>query len=54
MMQKYDHLSTDTFPHFSASTDIRPSEQVVQNILSFARSCQIVEVEGMPVELFLN
>lgn len=54
MMQEYDFLSTDTFSVASASTDIRPSEQVLQNILNFARSCQIVEAGGMPIELFLN
>lgn len=53
-MQKYDFLSTDTFSELSASTDVRPSDQVVQNILGFACSCQVVEVEGMPIELFLN
>ncbi len=53
MMQNYDFTSTDTFS-ISASTDVRPSEQVVQNIMSFARSYQTVEVEGMPIDLFLN
>ena len=54
MMQNYDFLSTDTFSVTSASIDVQPSDQVVQNILNFARSCQIVEVEGTPLELFLN
>ena len=54
MMQEYDFLSTDTFSVASASIDIRPSDQVLQNILNFARSCQIVEAGGMPIELFLN
>lgn len=53
MMQNYDFTSTDTFS-ISASTDVRPSEQVVHNIMSFARSYQTVEVEGMPIDLFLN
>jgi len=53
MMQNYDFTSTDTFS-ISASTDVRRSEQVVQNIMSFARSYQTVEVEGMPIDLFLN
>ncbi len=53
MMQNYDFTSTDTFSP-SASTEVRPSEQVVQNIMSFARSYQTVEVEGMPIDLFLN
>ena len=52
MMQEYDFTSIDTFS--PASTDIRPSEQVVQNIMSFARSYRTVEIEGMPVDLFLN
>lgn len=54
MMQKYDFQSTDTFSTLSASTDVQPSEQVVQNIIGFACSCQVVEVGGMPIELFLN
>jgi hypothetical protein len=54
MMQNYDFLSTDTFSETSASTSVQPSEQVVQNILSFASSCMVVEVEGVPMELFLN
>lgn len=53
MMQNYDFTSTDTFS-ISASTDVQPSEQVVHNIMSFARSYQTVEVEGMPIDLFLN
>ena len=52
MMQEYDFTSIDTFS--PASTDIRPSEQVVQNIMSFARSYKTVEIEGVPIDLFLN
>ena len=52
MMQEYDFTSIDTFS--PASTEVRPSEQVVQNIMSFARSYRTVEIEGMPVDLFLN
>ena len=52
MMQEYDFTSIDTFS--PASTEVRPSEQVVQNIMSFARSYQTVVVEGMPIDLFLN
>lgn len=53
MMQEYDFTSTDTFSN-PAGTDIQPSEQVVQNILSFARSYQTVVAGGMPIEVFLN
>ena len=52
-MQNYDFTSTDTFS-ISASTDVRPSEQVVQNIMSFARCCQNVEAGGLKIRLFLN
>ena len=54
MMQKYEFSGTDTFPELSASTQVRPSERVVRNILNFARSCQVVVVGGTPIELFLN
>ena len=53
MMQDYEFTSTDTFSQ-SAGTDIQPPEQVVQRILSFARSYQTVEAGGMPSEVFLN
>ncbi|MBR4774304.1 MAG: hypothetical protein IK010_07745 [Bacteroidales bacterium] len=53
MMQQYDFLSTDTFST-AASTSIQPSEQTLQNIRSFARSFQTVEVEGMKIEVYLN
>ena len=53
MMQEYDFTQADTFPT-SASTSIQPSEQTLQNILSFARSYQAVEVEGMTIEVYLN
>ncbi|MBO7101565.1 MAG: hypothetical protein J6V98_06030 [Bacteroidales bacterium] len=53
MMQQYDFLSTDTFS-IAASTSIQPSEQTLQNIRSFARSFQTVEVEGMKIEVYLN
>lgn len=52
-MQQYDFLSTDTFSS-AASTDIQPSEQVLQNILGFARSYQTIEVEGERLDIFLN
>ena len=53
MMQEYDFINTDTFPT-SASTSIQPSEQILQNILSFARCCQNVEAGGLKMKLFLN
>ena len=53
MMQHYEfNPSTDTFS--AAGTSIQPSEQTLQNIRSFARSFQTLEVEGMKVEIFLN
>ena len=54
MMQQYDFTpSTDTFST-AASTSIQPSEQTLQNIRSFARSYQTVEVEGKVIEVYLN
>ena len=53
MMQQYDFSSTDTFSS-AASTSIQPSEQTLQNIRSFARSFQTVEVEGRLIEVYLN
>ena len=53
MMQQYDFLSTDTFSS-AAGTSIHPSEQTLQNIMSFARSFQTVEVDGMKIEVYLN
>jgi len=53
MMQQYDFTSsTDTFS--AASTNIQPSEQTLQNIRSFARSFQTLEVAGSKIKLFLN
>ena len=54
MMQHYDFTpSNDTFSA-AASTSIQPSEQTLQNIRSFARSFQSLEVEGVKMEFFLN
>lgn len=54
MMQHYDFTpSTDTFSS-AASTDIQPSEQTLQNIRSFARSFQTLEIEGVKMDFFLN
>ena len=53
MMQDYDFSNTDTFP-FSASTSIQPSEQILQNIMSFARCYQNVDAAGMRLKIFLN
>ncbi|MCR5444920.1 MAG: hypothetical protein K6E96_04450 [Bacteroidales bacterium] len=54
MKQHYDFTrSTDTFSA-AASTDIQPSERTLQNIRSFARSFQRVEVKGVRIDFFLN
>ncbi len=53
MMQDYDFKDGDTF-QTSASTNIQPSEQILQNIMSFARCCQTVVADGMQIKLFLN
>ena len=52
-MQDYNFSDTDTFPT-SASTTIQPSEQALQNIMSFARCCQTVVAGGVQMKLFLN
>ena len=48
-MQEYDFTSIDTFS--PASTDIRPSEQVVQNIMSFARSYKTVKTQAFTIDV---
>ena len=54
MMQHYDFTpGTDTFSA-AASTNIQPSEQTLQNIRSFARSFQTLEIEGVKMDFFLN
>ena len=53
MMQEYEFTPTDTFPT-TASTSIQPSEQTLQNILSFARCQQSVMVRGMKVKVCMN
>jgi hypothetical protein len=53
MMQEYEFTQADTFPT-SASTTIQPSEQILQNIMSFARCCQNIEAGGLNIRLFLN
>lgn len=53
MMQHYDFTpGTGTFS--AASTNIQPSEQTLQNIRSFARSFQTLEVAGVKIDFFLN
>ncbi|MBQ9417996.1 MAG: hypothetical protein IJU19_05380 [Bacteroidales bacterium] len=54
MMQQYAFLSPDTFSPTTACEEVCPSERVVRNILDFARSCQVVEVEGRTIEIYLN
>ena len=53
MMQEYEFTHADTFPT-SASTSIQPSEQILQNIMGFARCYQHVEAGGMQMKLSLN
>ena len=52
-MQEYEFTHADTFPT-TASTTIQPSEQILQNIMSFARCYQNVDAGGMKIKLFLN
>ncbi|MBP3762766.1 MAG: hypothetical protein J6I49_02680 [Bacteroidales bacterium] len=53
MMQEYEFTQADTFSP-SASTHIQPSEQVLQNIVSFARCYQHVEAGGMRIKVCMN
>ena len=53
MMQEYDFSKEETFST-TASTLIGPSEQVLKNIIDFARCYQYVEVGGSQVRFFLN
>ncbi len=53
MMQEYDFFDEETFST-SASTLIRPSEQVLRNILDFARCYQTVDCGDVQVRFSLN
>ncbi len=53
MMQEYDFTPSGTFSG-TASTSIQPSEQTLQNILSFARCQQCVVVRGVQMKVCMN
>lgn len=52
MMQNYDFYGT-SMPLLNDEA-MKPSEEVVKNILDFASSYQPVEAGGMQFELYLN
>ncbi len=52
MMQYYDFYGT-SMPLLNDEA-MKPSEEVVKNILDFASSYQAVEAGGMQFELYLN
>ncbi len=52
MMQYYDFNGT-SMPLLNDEA-MKPSEEVVKNILDFASSYQAVEAGGMQFELYLN
>ena len=53
MMQEYEFSKEETFST-TASTLIGPSEQVLRNIIDFARCYQNVECGNVQVRFFLN
>ena len=59
MMQDYDFLplmeeqGTNTSSN-AASTNVQPSEQVVKNILDFARCCQRISTQDVELKFCLN
>lgn len=53
MMQEYDFTHTDMCPS-PTDTVILPSEQILQNILGFARCCQTIDSGGIKMRIFLN
>lgn len=53
MMQEYEFSPADTFSA-AASTNIQPSEQILQNIMGFARCYQHVEAGGMQIKVCMN
>ena len=53
MMQEYEFSQEETFST-TASTLIGPSEQVLKNILDFARCYQYVDVDGSQIRFYLN
>ncbi len=40
--------------YMNGQAGVSPSEQAVQNIVSFVRCCQTVEAGGMKMRIFLN
>ena len=46
--------TTTEFDGIFAKGNIQPSEQILQNIMSFARCCQNVDAGGLKMRLFLN
>lgn len=53
MMQEYDLSGTGTLS-VPAEATMQPSEQILQNILNFARCYQNIEAEGLHMKVFLN
>ena len=52
MMKDYEFEETEM--SLAAEATVQPSEQVLQNIINFARSYQTIDVEGVRLKLFLN
>lgn len=50
MMQDYEFNEADA----TTDTVARPSDEVLRNIVGFARCYQMVETEGVQVRFFLN
>lgn len=50
-MQEYEFEGN---PSAQIDDGSRPSEQTLQNILGFARCFQILEVDGVQMEVYLN
>ena len=53
MMQQYDYSEAEACQP-STDMEVHPSEQAVKTVLAFARSYQVVEVDGMRIEVYLN
>ena len=54
MMQDYDFYYETSTSFETASTNVQPSPEVVQNILRYARCCQNIRVGDVRIKVYLN
>lgn len=54
MMQDYEFISKPKTSSTAVDTEARPSKQVVQSILQFARCCQNINIGDVKIKVYLN